>query len=182
MITFSLDGNGNDDILMRVIQTDAAINPGNSGGPLINLAGQVIGITSLKLVEQEIEGIGFAIPIEDAMKYMDELEKGVAIARPVLGVQLLNLDETYSLFYSDIRVDKSIENGAVIQSVISGTSASEAGLKKGDVIIQIGNVKIDNKAELRYQLYKYNVGDKVKFVYYRDGKTNEIIITLKGSE
>jgi serine protease Do len=182
MITVNLDNGDSNDILMRVIQTDAAINPGNSGGPLINLAGQVIGITSLKLVQEEIEGIGFAIPIDDAMKYMDELEKGETIKRPVLGVQLLNLDETYALFYSNIKVDKSLETGAVIESVLDNTSASNAGLKKGDVILQIGNVKIKNKAELRYELYKYSVGDKVKIIYYRDGKTKEIEITLKGSD
>jgi serine protease Do len=182
MITFSLDGRGNDDILMRVIQTDAAINPGNSGGPLINLAGEVVGITSLKLVKQEIEGIGFAIPIEDAMKYMDQLENGKTIKRPILGVQLINLDETYALFFSDIRIDRSIKTGAVVQSVIADTAAAIAGLKKGDVILQVGNVKIKNKAELRYELYKYNVGDKLKLTYYREGKTNEVGITLKSGE
>jgi serine protease Do len=181
MITFSLTAGGTNDILMRVIQTDAAINPGNSGGPLINLAGEVIGITSLKLVQEEIEGIGFAIPIEDAMKYMDELENGKPIQRPVLGVQLLDLDETYALFFSDIRVDKQIETGAVIQSVIDRTASSEAGLKKGDVILQFGETKIKNKAELRYELYKYNVGDKVKIIYYRDGKTIETDVVLKGN-
>jgi len=167
---------------MRVIQTDAAINPGNSGGPLINLAGEVIGITSLKLVQEEIEGIGFAIPIEDAMKYMDQLEKGEAIKRPVLGVQLLDLDETYALFYSDIRINDDVESGAVVQSVLADTSASTAGIKKGDVILQVGSTKIENKAELRYELYKYNVGDKIKIIYYRDGKTKEIDVTLKSSE
>lgn len=182
MVTFSLNDNGTDDILMRVIQTDAAINPGNSGGPLVNLAGEVIGITSLKLVQQEIEGIGFAIPIEDAMKYMDELEKGETIERPVLGVQLLDLDETYALFFSDIVIDDSVKTGAVVQTVLGNTSASEAGLKKGDVILQVGTSKVKNKAELRYELYKYAVGDKVKLTYYRDGKTKEVQITLKSGE
>jgi serine protease Do len=98
------------------------------------------------LVQEEIEGIGFAIPIEDAMKYTAQLEKGEAIKRPVLGVQLLDIDETYALFYSDIKVSSDIEYGAVVQAVIDGTSASEAGLKKGDVILQVGNDKIKNKA------------------------------------
>ena len=182
LVTYSLNEDGSNDILMKVIQTDAAINPGNSGGPLINLAGAVIGITSLKLVQEEIEGIGFAIPIEDAMKYMTQLEKGETIKRPVLGVQLLDLDETYALFYSDIRVSDDVQNGAVIQEVIPDTSASEAGLQKGDVILQVGNTKIKSKAELRYELYKYAVGDKVKITYYRDGKTKEVEITLKSGE
>lgn len=179
LVTFTLNDDGSNDILMKVIQTDAAINPGNSGGPLINLAGEVIGITSLKLVQEQIEGIGFAIPIEDAMKYMDELESGQAIKRPVLGVQLLDLDETYALFYSDIRISGDVDLGAVVQVVIANTTAAEAGLKKGDVITKVGNTKIESKAELRYELYKYSVGDKVKITYYRDSKTNEIEITLK---
>lgn len=182
LVSFRLDGPLSNDILMRVIQTDAAINPGNSGGPLISLAGSVIGITSLKLVQEEIEGIGFAIPIEDAMKYMDELERGETIKRPVLGVQLLDLDEIYALFYSNIAVDESVKTGAVIQLVMANTSAADAGLKKGDVILKIGNVKIKNKAELRYELYKYNVGDKLKMTYYREEKTKEIEITLKSND
>ncbi|MDD4644085.1 MAG: PDZ domain-containing protein, partial [Bacilli bacterium] len=120
--------------------------------------------------------------IEDAMKYMDELERGETIKRPVLGVQLLDLDEIYALFYSNIAVDESIKTGAVIQLVMANTSAADAGLKKGDVILKIGNVKIKNKAELRYELYKYNVGDKLKMTYYREGKTKEIEITLKSND
>jgi serine protease Do len=182
MVSFSLSDVGSNDILMRVIQTDAAINPGNSGGPLINLAGEVIGVTSLKLVQEQIEGIGFAIPIEDAMKYMNELEKGEKIKRPVLGVQLLDLDEIYALFYSNISINEEIKTGAVVQNVLANTSASEAGLKKGDVILQVGKVKVDNKAELRYEIYKYGAGDKVEIVYYRDGKTNNAEVTLKSSD
>lgn len=181
-VTFSSDETSANEILMKVIQTDAAINPGNSGGPLINLAGQVIGITSLKLVQEEIEGIGFAIPIEDAIEYVDQLEKGEEIKRPVLGVQLIDIDDTYALFYSDIRVDKSIKSGVVIQDVIDGSAASLAGLKKGDVITKVGNVEVDDKAELRYQLYKYSVGDKLKISYNRSGDIKEVVVTLKGSD
>lgn len=179
LVTFSLNDNGSNDILMKVIQTDAAINPGNSGGPLINLAGEVIGINSLKLADEQIEGIGFAIPIEDAMKYTSQLEKGETIKRPVLGVQLLDLDEAYALFFHNIQVDESVKKGAVIQAVIANTSAAEAELKKGDIILQVGDVKINNKAQLRYELYKYNVGDKIKITYFRDGKIIEKEVTLK---
>ncbi|MDD2202865.1 MAG: trypsin-like peptidase domain-containing protein [Bacilli bacterium] len=182
MVSFSLSDIGSNDILMRVIQTDAAINPGNSGGPLINLAGEVIGVTSLKLVQEQIEGIGFAIPIEDALKHMDLLEKGEKIKRPVLGVQLLDLDEVYALFYSNIYIDEQVKTGAVIQSVLADTSASEAGLRKGDVILQVGDVKVEDKAELRYELYKYSAGDKIKIIYYRDGKTENVEVILKSSD
>lgn len=180
-LTFNINNIEADDIMMKVIQTDAAINPGNSGGPLINLAGQVIGITSSKLVQEEIEGIGFAIPIDDAMKYTSELEKGQTIKRPLLGAQLLNLDEKYALLYSDIKVGKDITSGVVIQEVLANSAASLAGLKKGDVITKIGNIKVENKAELRYQLYLYDVGNQVKITYIRGGKTKEANVILKSS-
>lgn len=182
LVTIDINEDNNSDWLMRVVQTDAAINPGNSGGPLVNLAGEVIGITSSKLVDENIEGIGFAIPIEDAMTYVSRLEKGEVIARPVLGVELLDIDEMYALFYSNISIDKNITSGAVIESVISNSAAADAGLKKGDIITKLEDVEINNKAELRYQLYKHNAGDKVKITYYRDGKTKETTATLKGTE
>ncbi len=86
------------------------------------------------------------------------------------------------MFYSDIRVDKSIKSGVVIQDVIDGSAASLAGLKKGDVITKVGNVEVDDKAELRYQLYKYSVGDKLKISYNRSGDIKEVVVTLKGSD
>ena len=82
--------------MMQVLQTDAAINPGNSGGPLVNMQGEVIGINSMKLVEDEIEGMGFAIPIEIAMSATHKLEQGEKVLRPVLGVQLVDVTNTYT--------------------------------------------------------------------------------------
>lgn len=178
-VPISLSGSSSNDWLMRVIQTDAAINPGNSGGPLVNIAGEVIGITSLKLIDSKIEGIGFAIPIEDAMLYVEKLEKGEVISRPMLGVQLLDVTEIFALFYSNITLDDDVKEGAVIQAVIKDSAATKAGLKKGDVILKIGDKRIKNKAELRYELYKYDVGSKVKITYYRDKKIREVEVTLK---
>ncbi len=180
-IQISLSRGSSNDWLMRVIQTDAAINPGNSGGPLVNLAGEVIGINSLKLMNIEIEGIGFAIPIEDAMLYVEKLEKGELISRPVLGVQLLDVSETFALFYSGITLDKDISKGVVIQAVIDDSSARKAGLEKGDVILMIGSKEVSNKAELRYELYKYNANEVIEITYYRNKKTNKVKVTLMGS-
>lgn len=181
IVSISLDDSGNNESLVKVIQTDAAINPGNSGGPLVDLAGSVIGITSSKLVEEDVEGIGFAIPIEDAMLYVSKLEKGEAIVRPVLGVALLDTDELYALYYNKITVDKDVE-GAVVVSVDDGSSAKEAGLQKGDVITKIGDKTVKGKAELKYELYKHNVGDKINITYYRSGKEKTIAVTLKASK
>jgi serine protease Do len=181
LVSISIGGTTSD-WLMSVIQTDAAISPGNSGGPLLNLAGEVVGINSLKLVDENVEGIGFAIPIEESMEYVDYLEKGEIINRPFLGVQLLDVDETYALFYNNITIDDSVLSGAVIQSVIKNSAAFQAGLKKGDVILQVEEEKIENKAELRYQLYKYKVGDNIILIVYRDNDTIELEVTLRGTE
>ncbi len=182
LVTISLSGQSSNDWIMRVIQTDAAINPGNSGGPLLNVLGEVIGINSLKLINEKIEGIGFAIPIDDAMQYVEKLAKGETIPRPVLGVHLLDLNETYALFVNNINIDEEIESGVVIQKVIDGYPAGEVGLKKGDIILKIGGNEVKNKAQLRYELYKYDIGTKINITYYRDNETHQIDIILSSRE
>lgn len=182
LVATSLGGSAGNDWLMRVIQTDAAINPGNSGGPLVNVAGQVIGINSLKLVDAKIEGIGFAIPIDDAKRYVLSLEKGEAINRPFLGVQLLDLTETFALFYSNISISDDVKFGAVVQDVVTDSGAAKAKLKKGDVIFKINDKDIKNKAELKYELYNYEVGEKIKITYYRDNKINTVDVVLTKME
>ncbi len=119
--------------MMEAIQIDASINPGNSGGPLVNINGEVIGINSVKLVESSIEGMGFAIPIEVAMSQIDKLENGEAIARPVIGVSLYDLDSLPLVGNSDLRVDDSIKSGVVVNSVDSGSDAEAAGLQRNDI-------------------------------------------------
>lgn len=178
-LPISLTNSTSNDWIMRVIQTDAAINPGNSGGPLINMKGEVIGVTSLKLVDSEIEGIGFAIPMEDVMEYVNKLEKGETIPRPVLGVTLVDVSEVRSSFYYyRIQIDPSVQSGVVIEEVLKGSSAEKAGLLSTDVITKVGEKTVDNVAELRYQLFKHNIGDTVKLTYIRgkDTKTVDIIL------
>lgn len=166
----SVDVSNTEDWIMKVIQVDAAINPGNSGGPLVNVNGEVIGINSLKLVKDEIEGMGFAIPIEDAMKYIDVLEKGKKIERPLIGITMLNVDQTFQLIQQGIRIDADIDEGVVVISVSDDSAAAKAGLKKGDIILQIGGAKVKTAAYLKYELYKYNIGDTVEITYMRDNK------------
>ena len=179
MVSVTLEGVG--DYMMNVVQTDAAINPGNSGGPLANINGEVIGINSLKLVQQEIEGIGFAIPIDEAMVFVEKLEKGKDIVRPMLGVTLLNKNESYELYLSGIVIDNKTPDGVIIGSVTNDSPASNAGLQKGDIITEIAGKKIDSRAKLRYELYKNEVGDKVDVVYYREGKSHKVTLNLDKS-
>ena len=170
-----------DDVVTKVIQTDAAINPGNSGGPLVNLAGEVIGITSMKLAQEEIEGMGFAIPINDAKIYVQNLEKGENISRPALGVSLINITDRYRLYYYRINVDSTITKGVVVAKLQNGGAADKAGLEIGDVITKIDDKEVESISKLRYYLYKYNIGDKVKITYIRNGKTNTVDIKLEGN-
>ena len=170
-----------DDVVTKVIQTDASINPGNSGGPLVNLAGEVIGITSMKLASSEIEGMGFAIPINDAKVYVQSLEKGESINRPSLGVSLINVTDTYRLYYYQISVSKSIKSGVVVAAVETNSPAAKAGLQKGDVIVKIGDKNVDNISKLRYYLYQYNLDDTVEVTYIRNNDQKTVSIKLEGN-
>lgn len=170
-----------DDVVTKVIQTDASINPGNSGGPLVNLAGEVIGITSMKLASSEIEGMGFAIPINDVKIYVESLEKGEEVSRPQLGVSLINVTDTYRLYYYNIRVDRNITSGVVVADVDNNGPAAKGGLNKGDVIIKINDNKVDNISRLRYYLYRYNIGDTVNVTFIRNNEQKTVSVTLTGN-
>lgn len=164
--------------VMQVLQTDAAINPGNSGGPICNINGEVIGVNSLKLVQDTIEGMGFAIPIELVMTSVDRLEKGESIVRPILGVETLDADNTYALYRNNILLNDDIKSGVVIVNVQDNTPASAAGLMKGDVILEIEGNEVSDSAHLKYILYKYTVGDTIKLKYYRNNKIEEVSVKL----
>lgn len=172
--TVEVDGSG----IMEVIQIDAAINPGNSGGPLVNINGEVIGVNSIKLVEDEVEGMGFAIPIELAMSTVEKLEKGEAIKRPLVGIEMTDVENKYLLYKNDIIIDNSIEEGVVVVTVQDGSPAKEAGLESGDVIVEFGDEKTTSIATFRHALYKYSVGDKVKIKYFRGKDLKETTIHL----
>ena len=176
--TSTSNGLSSESYIVKVLQTDAAISPGNSGGPLVNLAGDVIGITSLKLVDDEVEGMGFAIPIEDAMNYVEYLEQGKAIERPVVGVQILDLTNRYALYRYGINVPDNVDSGIYLVEVNSGYPASDGGLKAGDIITKIDGNEITSVSEFKYELYKHNIGDTIEVTYYRDGKENKTTLKL----
>lgn len=174
----STNGLSSESYTVKVLQTDAAISPGNSGGPLVNLAGDVIGITSLKLVDEKVEGMGFAIPIEDVLTYVDTLEKGEKIKRPVLGVQILDMTNKYLLYRYNIQIDSKVTNGIILMGIEDGYPAAIAGLKKGDIITKVNGEDVTTSSGFKYELYKYNVGDEIELTYYRDGKENKVKVKL----
>ncbi len=178
MVSVSIGNSATNDWVMRVLQIDASINPGNSGGPLLNVNGEVIGICSMKLVDDEIEGMGFAIPIEYAMNHIESLENGKKIEWPVLGIGMINVTDTGTLYKNDLTVDKNINEGVVVASITKGSAADKAGLEKGDVIIKVDDNKTKDSAYLRYQLYQHSAGETMKVTIIRNGKEKTINIKL----
>ncbi len=181
MVTVSVSSSSNDWV-MRVLQIDASINPGNSGGPLLNVNGEVIGICSLKLVDDQIEGMGFAIPIEYAMSHVSALENKEEIKWPVLGINMLNVTDTSMLYRYGILIDKDITEGVVVVDTTDGSGARQAGLEKGDVIVALAGKKVKDIAYLRYELYQHNAGERVEITYIRDGKEKKVDVVLGSSE
>lgn len=181
MVEVSLSNSSSSDWIMKVIQTDAAINSGNSGGPLANSNGEVIGITSMKLVSSGVEGMGFAIPIEDALDYANKIVSGAKTIRPLLGVSMIDSNDLYSLYSNGVSVSSKTK-GVVVASVQTDSAADKAGLQKGDIITKLGDNDITSIAELRYYLYKYNVGDTVELKYVRNDKENIVKVKLTASE
>ncbi len=181
LVEVSVSNTNSADWVMSVLQTDASINNGNSGGPLANANGEVIGVTNMKLVSSGVEGMGFAIPIEDAINYANQLVSDGKIVRPFLGVSMGSVNDAYSLYHYGITVDEDIKSGVVVVETQEKSPAAKAGLVKGDVIIKLEDYDITTVAKLKYYLYKYNVGDKVKITYIRNGKTHTTTVTLAES-
>ena len=169
----------NGSYLMETIQTDATINSGNSGGPLCNISGQVIGITSSKLVGEGVEGMGFSIPIDTVNAIIDKLENGEDIERPYVGVQLADVSNAYGLqYYYNINISKDVKYGAILTYVEKNKPASNAGLMVGDVVVEMDGEKTESSTQFRYNLYKHNVGDSIKIKYYRGDEKKEATIKL----
>lgn len=165
-------------MMLQALQTDAAINPGNSGGPLVNINGQVIGVTSMKLVQNEIEGMGFAIPIEIVNSLLDKLENGETIDRPLIGIEMTDTTNTYYLYRQGIIIPEEIEKGVVVIKIQDNYPAQQAGLQKGDIILSLNELEIEDSTHFKYLLYKYEVGDTVKIKYMRNNKIQETTLTL----
>lgn len=177
-VTTTVSSSNNSDWVMRVLQIDASINPGNSGGPLLNVNGEVIGICSLKLVDDDIEGMGFAIPIEYAMSHAESLENGKKIVWPVLGIGMINVTDKTGLARNNLTVPENITQGVVVISIKENTGAGKSDLKKGDIITKINNVKVKDTAFLRYELYQHQSGDTIEITYIRNNKEKTTKVTL----
>ena len=174
-------------ISINAIQTDTAINPGNSGGPLINIQGQVIGITSSKITfvdarsNVSVEGMGFAIPSNDAISIINQLEESGKVIRPALGVQMIDLAQLSSSQLQTAGLeDSDLTSGVLIISTQTGLPA-DGKLERYDVITAINGETIETTSDLQSALYKYSIGDSIKVTYYRDGQEKTVTIELTHS-
>ena len=170
-------------ISTKAIQTDTAINPGNSGGPRVNIQGQVIGITSSKIASNggtSVEGLGFAIPSNDAQNIIKQLESDGKVTRPALGIQMVNLANIGASDLRKLNIPSSVTSGVVVKSVQSNMPAS-GHLEKYDVITKVDDKNISSSTDLQSALYNHSIGDTIKITYYRNGKEETTTVKLDKS-
>lgn len=173
------DGDNEYDWEMTALQTDAAINPGNSGGPLINIVGEVVGINSMKIATSNVEGMGFAIPINDAAIIIEQLEEDGEIIRPVVGITMF--DATYLAADSrkQLNVPEDLEGGVVVQTVMPNSPAADAGIQQWDIILTFNGETVNNSNQLRQAIYSSQIGEQVEVEILRDGQTQKVNLEMR---
>ncbi len=181
VVPVSLNQDGVYDWEQEVIQTDAAINEGNSGGALVDLSGKVIGINTMKIADAGVEGLGFAIPVEQVMKTVDELMAHGKIARPYIGVYSMDLGNAYAPMdeeqLKELKLPSDVTEGVVVLDAIG--PAQEGGLKLNDVIVKFNEEPITTTLEMKKFLYdKVKIGDTIKVTFYRGGKEQTTNVKL----
>lgn len=160
-----------DSTVYNLIQTDAAINSGNSGGPLVDSSGRVIGINTAKVSATGVEGIGFAIPVNDALPIIEELIENKKIVRPFIGIGGITLSES-------LAKRNSLVEGIYIQEITKKSPAELAGIKQGDVVVEANDAKVTSIAELNVIKNKLKVGDSIKLKIYRNKEYITVNVTL----
>ncbi len=156
----------------RLIQTDAAINPGNSGGALVNGAGEVIGINTIKIASTEVEGIGFAIPVDHTLPVIDSIiEYGYVKDRPAIGISGKEIDAMTAQFYN-------VPQGILVAAVAEGSAAETAGIRINDIIVELDGETVSSMNTINEILKQHRAGDEVTIKYYRNGQTISAALTL----
>jgi len=162
--------------LYDLIETSAAINPGNSGGPLVNLSGEVIGITSAKIATIGVEGMGYAISTETAIPIIEELIKNGYVVRPWMGVILYTVDE-----FAVQRYDLAVDEGILLTLVAEGSPANKAGLEVGDVIVSFGGEKTATAEEMIQLIHSSQIGREIEITFWRGDVENTTVAILSES-
>ncbi len=160
---------GSFESLDNLIQTDAAINPGNSGGPLLNSAGQVIGVNVL--TTEGAQNIGFSIPINSVKQIVSEFVAKGFVSRPFLGIQ-------YRFISKDVAILNEVPQGIYIQNTVSAGPAEKAGVKSGDIITKVNNQAIDSEGKVSEIVSKANIGQELELIIWRDGKEIKLKVAI----
>ncbi|HEY4711574.1 MAG TPA: PDZ domain-containing protein, partial [Dehalococcoidia bacterium] len=163
-LNVSLNVEGN--TLYGLIETDAAINPGNSGGPLVNMSGKVIGITSVKIVSSEVEGMGYAISSNEAKPIIEDLIRYGHVTYPWLGVGAKTVTPLLA-----VAMNLSVDRGALIVTIVADSPADTVGLREDDIIIRVGDKEISNVADLVQAIRASEIGEEVEIVFVRGEDT-----------
>lgn len=161
-----------DDKTLTLIQTDAAINPGNSGGALVNSKGEIVGINTAKISVTGVEGLGFAIPVNDAKPIVDQLIAfGYVKGRPYIGISGIDITQTLSRQYG-------LPAGVYVLDVVSGGGAAKAGIKKGDVIVSMAGKTVSSMSDIENIKKNYKAGDSVSVTVVRNSKKLTLTLTF----
>lgn len=161
---------GSAESLDDLIQTDAAINPGNSGGPLLNSAGQVIGVNVA--TTEGAQNIGFAIPIDAVKNITDEFIRTGSVSRPFLGIR-------YRFISKDVAIMNEVPQGAFVQEVVAGSSAEKAGIAEGDIITKVDGQAVDSESQISEAIAGKKIGDNLNLTVWNDGKERQVTATLQ---
>lgn len=163
---------GSAETTLNLIQTDAAINPGNSGGPLVNMRGEVIGINSVKIAQSGVEGMGFSIPIGDARPVIEEITDSGHVSRPFIGIyNFQEITDEMSEWYD-------MPTGIYVGGIVQGSPASRAGIRAGDIIVEMDGTRINSFTDLDNVLEKHEVGDTISIALVREGNRSNVSLTL----
>ena len=187
--TVTMQNDNGETVSTNAIQTDAAINPGNSGGALINIQGQVIGINSSKISStsaiagSSVEGMGFAIPSNDVVEIINQLEKNGKVTRPALGISMVDLSGLSSSATSRLDLPDDVTSGVVVSGIQSGMPA-DGKLQENDVITEIDSKEVTSKTDIQTSLYSHSIGDDIKVTFYRgkDKKTETLKLTKSNED
>lgn len=177
-ISVDLNSDGVEDWDMSVIQTDAAINPGNSGGALINLSGELIGITSMKLSDTSVEGMGFALPVNDVVNEIEQIKETGKVTRPVLGISSVSLSDLSTFELRMYGINTTVSDGVYVAEVSNGSPAAQAGIQAGDVIVNFDGQEVTTYRSFVTALYAKQPGDQVNITVNRQGQNLNLTVTL----
>lgn len=178
VVPVDLDGDGVSDWDMVVMQTDAAINPGNSGGALVNMAGELIGINSLKISSSQVEGMGFSIPVNEVIPIVKQLAEKGEVAYPNIGISAISIENLNVFQRNYYKIPDGVNAGVFVVEIVKGSPASKAGIKEGDIITKFDDQAITTFKDFRRELYRRSPGEKIKLHIDRYGEEIDIEVTL----